>query len=76
MYSNYAVGFNNVVVPDANEHGIAVGNTPGTCSASPALAVPTNVGTNQLDFCLQLFLHNCLGVNQLHDILHHVHHNT
>lgn len=30
VYSNYAVGFNNVKVPDANKHGIAVGNTPGT----------------------------------------------
>ena len=29
VYSNYAVGYNNVVVPDANKHGIAVGNTPG-----------------------------------------------
>ena len=29
MYSNYAVGYNNVVVPDASTHGIAVGNTPG-----------------------------------------------
>ena len=31
VYSNYAVGYNNVKVPDANEYGIAVGNTPGEC---------------------------------------------
>lgn len=29
-YSNYAVGYNNVVVPEATERGIPVGNTPGT----------------------------------------------
>lgn len=75
MYSNYAVGFNNVVVPDANEHGIAVGNTPGTCSASPALAVLINIGTSQLDFCLQLFSPHLPGC-QVHDILHHMPHNT
>eukprot|EP00967_Tisochrysis_lutea_P006214 scaffold7384_cov22-Tisochrysis_lutea.AAC.1 len=28
-YSNYAVGFNNVVVPEATSRGITVGNTPG-----------------------------------------------
>ena len=28
-YSNYAVGYNNVNVPDATKHGIPVGNTPG-----------------------------------------------
>ncbi len=28
-YSNYAVGFNNVVVPEATKQGIPVGNTPG-----------------------------------------------
>lgn len=28
-YSNYAVGFNNVVVPEATARGIPVGNTPG-----------------------------------------------
>ena len=28
-YSNYAVGYNNVVVPEATSRGIAVGNTPG-----------------------------------------------
>ena len=29
VYSNYAVGYNNVKVPDATKNGIAVGNTPG-----------------------------------------------
>jgi lactate dehydrogenase-like 2-hydroxyacid dehydrogenase len=28
-YSNYAVGYDNVVVPDATAAGVAVGNTPG-----------------------------------------------
>lgn len=28
-YSNYAVGYNNVVVPEATKVGIPVGNTPG-----------------------------------------------
>lgn len=28
-YSNYAVGYNNVKVPEATSRGIAVGNTPG-----------------------------------------------
>ncbi|MGD9306851.1 MAG: hypothetical protein PVF79_21485, partial [Desulfobacterales bacterium] len=28
-YSNYAVGYNNVDVDAATEHGIPVGNTPG-----------------------------------------------
>jgi len=35
VYSNYAVGYNNVV-PDANKHGIAVGNTPGYLPPQPA----------------------------------------
>lgn len=35
-YSNYAVGFNNVVVPDANKHGIPVGNTPGVLTETTA----------------------------------------
>ena len=29
VYSNYAVGYNNVDVKAATRHGIAVGNTPG-----------------------------------------------
>lgn len=36
VYSNYAVGYNNVVVPDANKHGIAVGNTPGVLTETTA----------------------------------------
>ncbi len=28
-YSNYAVGYNNVKVPDGTKNGIAIGNTPG-----------------------------------------------
>lgn len=30
-YSNYAVGYNNVQVPEATKRGIPVGNTPGGC---------------------------------------------
>jgi hypothetical protein len=30
-YSNYAVGYNNVGVPEATKVGIPVGNTPGAC---------------------------------------------
>jgi hydroxypyruvate reductase 1 len=37
-YSNYAVGYNNVKVPEATKRGIPVGNTPGArfdqCSTS------------------------------------------
>jgi hydroxypyruvate reductase 1 len=29
VYSNYAVGYNNVDAKAATKHGIAVGNTPG-----------------------------------------------
>ena len=29
VFSNYAVGYNNVDVKAATKHGIAVGNTPG-----------------------------------------------
>ena len=29
VYANYAVGYNNVDVPEATKRGIAVGNTPG-----------------------------------------------
>lgn len=29
IYSNYAVGYNNVDVKSATKHGIPVGNTPG-----------------------------------------------
>jgi hypothetical protein len=32
-YSNYAVGYNNVKVPEATKRGIPVGNTPGACSS-------------------------------------------
>lgn len=35
-YSNYAVGYDNVVVPDATAAGIAVGNTPGAPPAPGA----------------------------------------
>jgi hydroxypyruvate reductase 1 len=31
-YSNYAVGYNNVKVPEATKRGIPVGNTPGPMS--------------------------------------------
>jgi lactate dehydrogenase-like 2-hydroxyacid dehydrogenase len=32
-YSNYAVGYDNVVVADATAAGVAVGNTPGARAA-------------------------------------------
>ncbi len=32
-YSNYAVGYDNVTVPDATAAGVAVGNTPGARAA-------------------------------------------
>ena len=35
-YSNYAVGYNNVVVPEATARGIAVGNTPGVLTETTA----------------------------------------
>ena len=37
MYSNYAVGYNNVKVPAATANGIGMGNTPG--ELRPCLAV-------------------------------------
>jgi len=36
MYSNYAVGYNNVNVADANAVNIAVGNTPGVLTETTA----------------------------------------
>lgn len=36
VYSNYAVGFNNVDVRGATRHGIAVGNTPGVLTETTA----------------------------------------
>jgi len=35
-FSNYAVGYNNVNVPDATKHGIPVGNTPGVLTETTA----------------------------------------
>lgn len=35
-YSNYAVGYNNVRVPEASKLGIAVGNTPGVLTETTA----------------------------------------
>ncbi len=35
-YSNYAVGFDNVKIPEATERGIAVGNTPGVLTETTA----------------------------------------
>lgn len=46
-YSNYAVGYNNVTVPDASKHGLPVGNTPGaprSACASTALAHSRRAG--------------------------------
>ncbi|MEJ2041049.1 MAG: NAD(P)-dependent oxidoreductase [Desulfosarcinaceae bacterium] len=36
VYSNYAVGYNNVDVAAATAHGILVGNTPGVLTATTA----------------------------------------
>ncbi|MFQ5739855.1 MAG: NAD(P)-dependent oxidoreductase [Acidobacteriota bacterium] len=36
VYSNYAVGFNNVDVEAATRHGLAVGNTPGVLTETTA----------------------------------------
>lgn len=38
VYSNYAVGYNNVDVKAATRHGIAVGNTPGQCPSALCLS--------------------------------------
>lgn len=35
-YSNYAVGYNNVKVPEATKRGIPVGNTPGVLTETTA----------------------------------------
>ncbi len=35
-YSNYAVGYDNVKVPEATKRGIAVGNTPGVLTETTA----------------------------------------
>ncbi|KAI8469678.1 MAG: hydroxypyruvate reductase [Monoraphidium minutum] len=35
-YSNYAVGYNNVKVPEASKRGIPVGNTPGVLTETTA----------------------------------------
>lgn len=39
-YSNYAVGYNNVVVPEATKVGIPVGNTPGGAPPCPCWCLP------------------------------------
>eukprot|EP01050_Picozoa_sp_SAG11_P020622 SAG11_NODE_3510_length_2404_cov_6.097180_1_plen_148_part_10 len=36
VYSNYAVGYNNVKVEEATKRGIAVGNTPGVLTETTA----------------------------------------
>ena len=36
VVSNYAVGFDNVVVPEATKRGVAVGNTPGVLTDTTA----------------------------------------
>ncbi len=36
VYSNYAVGFNNIDLAAATRHGIAVGNTPGVLTEATA----------------------------------------
>ena len=36
VYSNYAVGYDNVDVPAATRHGIVVGNTPGVLTETTA----------------------------------------
>lgn len=40
-YSNYAVGYNNVVVGEATKRGIPVGNTPGGYGSRKAV---NNIG--------------------------------
>lgn len=44
-YSNYAVGYNNVKVPEATKRGIPVGNTPGTFMSGCLWVVGTYVST-------------------------------
>jgi len=36
VVSNYAVGFDNIVIPEANRRGIPVGNTPGALTDTTA----------------------------------------
>jgi len=36
VVSNYAVGFDNIVVPEATKRGVAVGNTPGVLTDTTA----------------------------------------
>ena len=36
VYSNYAVGYNNVDISAATKHGIPVGNTPGVLTETTA----------------------------------------
>jgi hydroxypyruvate reductase 1 len=36
VYANYAVGYNNVNIDDANKNGIPVGNTPGVLTETTA----------------------------------------
>ena len=36
VVSNYAVGFDNIVVPEATARGVAVGNTPGVLTDTTA----------------------------------------
>ncbi|NHZ70447.1 MAG: D-glycerate dehydrogenase, partial [Proteobacteria bacterium] len=47
-YSNYAVGYDNVDVPGATAHGVAVGNTPGVLTETTAeMAVALTVAAGR-----------------------------
>jgi len=60
VYSNYAVGYNNVV-PDANKHGIAVGNTPGDIN---------NIESNLLCCITRIFATSTCPCNTAQDCHH------
>jgi hydroxypyruvate reductase 1 len=57
VYSNYAVGFNNVDVTSATKHGIAIGNTPGVETIATAeLAVALTLSSARRLVEADLFL--------------------
>ena len=51
VVSNYAVGFDNIVVPEATARGVAIGNTPGALTETTAdLAFPAGGENLMIDF--------------------------